>query len=78
MSLRHDALAPVGWSLYFAFIFENVFMGQRHLELICFFQHFKMSFHFVLVSSISDEKAAVLMCLFFSGYFMIFLFLMSF
>lgn len=37
-----------------------------------------MSFHFVLVSSISDEKAAVLMCLFSSGYFMIFLFLMSF
>ena len=41
MSLQHATLVPVGWSLYFAFIFENVFMGQRHLEFIFFFQHFK-------------------------------------
>lgn len=40
MCVQRDNLAPVGWNLYFASIFESVFMGLRLSEFTFFSQHF--------------------------------------
>lgn len=40
MCMQRDNLVPVGWNLYFASIFESVFMGLRLSEFTFFSQHF--------------------------------------